>query len=145
MIPHIHNIIDKFFTIKAIGNGAHGYYFKDSSVTTDRFGIYMNDCQKKQTETVYHISLHSVDKNASFDNSKVFTFNIEIDNNTGKVSGQMIMNDDYKLSEDTCMVFFNMNLNVGYVSAIGQPIKNHYYDRDSITRLRTIKSILDHS
>ncbi len=144
MKVHIHDILANFFTMKILdSHGSKGYYFKDTSVSTDCFGMYMEDHKLMGGSQVYQLSYHSTNDDRSFNNTHVFTFYIVINETPGSIRGKVTMGDDYKLSDETCMLFFNLNLNICY--AIERNFSDFvYYDRTVIERRYAIKNIIEH-
>lgn len=138
-------ILKSLFEIKQV-NGVDHYYFRNKSICDEPVFLYMNDhVMESGHDDEYELSFRNeyamVNDSGPWDErSRVFNMDINIKKKSKKVSGDMLMVDDYNLSDDACVTFFNLGLNVGYLDPDGENFI--YYDKAVIKRRNTINKII---
>lgn len=138
-------ILNSLFEIKKV-NGVDHYYFRNKSICAEPVFLYMNDhFIEPGHDDYYELSFRNDyamvnDSGPRNDRSRIFNMDINIEKKSKKVSGDMIMVDDYNLSDDACVTFYNLGLNVGYLDPDGEDFI--YYDKAVIMRRNTIENII---
>ena len=83
-------------------------YFKDRSISPDRFSLI------SMTKYQYNISDLSLYNNKIGNDSRFFTVVLRKGLDGSHTGGELIMNDDYTLSIDTCKKLYGSNITISY-------------------------------
>jgi len=136
-VEKIRNVLSLIFDIM-MSDGTDGIeylYFKDKSISSDRFYItYKTDSYKNNGHEIDYC-FDNMKKGAK---SRDYSLIINCNNLTNDIIGEITMNDDYKLSITACKFFYRLNIKIWYFedNALIE------YDGAMIQRSITIDDIL---
>lgn len=141
-------ILKCLFDIEKL-DGKDIYLFKNKDITREPLylnrEVYLNRHNQEEFQYSFR-TLSSIRKNSDevSMNERTYNLDIYIDEDSREVTGEMIMLDDYKLSDSACMTFYDLDIEVGYVSDDDNfpKIKHIYYDKTAIMRRNIIKNII---
>lgn len=144
----INEVIDIIFEVSIDQYDQEIFHFRNKAISREEFILLHH--HEYGDSNGRSVNNHRYEYEYTFSNKHLdkrgmeFLFEITIDADVDEMVGSVLMENDYKLSEEACMTFYDLGLDICY-NPTGDNDYNDYetYDKEAIMRRYTIKSIIE--